>query len=220
MRRLLTAWLLLHLLSVPPALARPAITGHVVTTVGDVGAHYPLFRLEKSHHPENLAIVYTKLDPHCRVLPDPAHGGRPTLDFYWLMDATRYKPMAARLKAGIRQRLQVTATQGPPEAPTAFAVRLDALARLTHAVRRPTVQITTARHGAAGVATASLTLGPAHGATTLKLEAIVTRTEALTLPKQLRAMVDPDALQVYAVTVKGTDLATGQPIERTYPAAK
>jgi hypothetical protein len=82
------------------------------------------------------------------------------------------------------------------------------------------VQITTARQGASCVAMASLTLGPSHGATTLKLESIVTTTEALTLPKKLRAMVDPDALQVYAVTVKGTDLATGQPIERTYTAAE
>jgi hypothetical protein len=136
------------------------------------------------------------------------------------MDATRYKPMATLLKAGIRHRLQVTATQGPPAAPTAFAVRLDALARLTHDLPRPTVQITTARQGAACVATASLTLGPSHGATTLKLESIVTTTEALTLPKKLRAMVDPDALQVYGVTVKGTDLATGQPIERTYTTAE
>jgi hypothetical protein len=31
--------------------------------------------------------------------------------------------------------------------------------------------------------------------------------------------VDPDTLQIYAVTVKGTDVATGQPIERIYYAA-
>jgi hypothetical protein len=30
-----------------------------------------------------------------------------------LMDATRYKPMATLLKAGIRHRLQVTDIQGP-----------------------------------------------------------------------------------------------------------
>jgi hypothetical protein len=32
-------------------------------------------------------------------------------------------------------------------------------------------------------------------------------------------MAEPDAIQIYAVTVKGTDIATGQPIERTYHAA-
>jgi hypothetical protein len=32
-------------------------------------------------------------------------------------------------------------------------------------------------------------------------------------------MEGPDALQIYAVTVRGYRLATGQPIERTYYAA-
>jgi hypothetical protein len=218
MRRVLVAYLLLHLVAFHHAVARPAITGHAVTTVGDVGAHYPLFRIEKSHHPENLTIVYTKLDQHCRLLPDHAHGGLPTLDFYWLMDTTRYKPMAALLKAGVRKRLQFTDTRGPQEEPTAFAVRLDDLARLKHDLPSPTVQITAARSGEACVARATLILGPSNGHVTMQLASIFTRTEALTLPKKLRAMVDPDSLQVYAMTVKGTDVATGQPIERTYTA--
>jgi hypothetical protein len=54
--------LLLPLVSWPHALARPVLTGHAATTVGDVGAHYPLFIVAKSHHPENLTVVYTKLD--------------------------------------------------------------------------------------------------------------------------------------------------------------
>ena len=32
----------------------------------------------------------------------------------------------------------------------------------------------------------------------------------------MQAMADPDSIQIYAVTVKGTDVATGTPIERTY----
>jgi hypothetical protein len=218
MRRVLAACLLLHLVSLHDALARPAITGHAVTTVGDVGAHYPLFLVAKSHHPENLTVVYTKLDQHCRVLADRTHGGLPTLDFYWLMDHTHYKPMAALLKAGIRKRLQFTATRGPQGEPTAFAGRLDDLSRLKHDLPSPTVQITPERSGETCVAMATLILGPSNGYVTMQVASIFTRTEALTLPKKLRAMVDPDALQVYAMTVKGTDVATGQPIERTYTA--
>jgi hypothetical protein len=218
MRGVLATCLLLHLVSFYDALARPAITGHAVTTVGDVGAHYPLFLVAKSHHPANLTVVYTKLDQHCRVRLDRAHGGLPTLDFYWLMDATRYKPMAALLKAGIRKRLQFTDTRGPQEEPTAFTVRLDDLARLQHDLPRPTVQITAERSGEACVAMATLILGPSNGHVTMQVASIFTRTEALTLPKKLRAIVDPDSLQVYALTVQGTDVATGQPIARTYTA--
>jgi hypothetical protein len=69
------------------------------------------------------------------------------------------------------------------------------------------------------VATASLTLGPSNGHATIKLESISTLTEAITLRKKMQAIADPDAIQIYAVTVKGTDVVTGQPIERTYHTA-
>jgi hypothetical protein len=219
MRRLLAACMLMQLVALHHALARPAITGQAVTHVGDLGAHYPLFLIEKSHHPENITVVSTKLDQHCHVILDRAHGFLPTLDFYWLMDATRYKPMAGPLKAGARKRLQFTDAPGHQGAPTAFAVRLDDLSRVQHDLPSPTVQIKTARQGEACMATASLTLGLSNGHATITVESVFTQTEALTLLKKMQAMEEPDALQIDAVTVKGTDVATGQPIARTYHAA-
>ena len=218
-RLLLSVCLLMHLIFFPHALARPATTGQAVTVIGDIGVHYPLFRIEKSYHPSNITVVYTKLDQHCSVLPDREHGGQPTLDFYWLIDQTHYKPMAAPLKGGIRQRLQFTDIRGPHEGPTAFAVRLNELSRLQHDLPSPTVQIKAERQGEACVAAAFMTLGPSNGYATIKIESVSTRTEPITLLKKMRAMVEPDTIQIYAVTVKGTDVATGQPIERTYYAA-
>jgi hypothetical protein len=220
MRLLITAFMLIHIVYGHNALARPALTGQAVTNVGDVGEHYPLFLVEKSHHPENITVVYTKLDTDCHVILDREHGFLPTLDFYWLMDATRYKPMAEPLKAGARKRLQLIGANGSQGDPTAFAVRTDELARVQHDLPSPTMQIKAERRGDACVATASLTLGPSNGYATIKVESIFTRTEPLTLLKKMRAMVDPDTVQIYAVTVKGTDVATGQPIECTYHAAK
>jgi hypothetical protein len=219
MRRFLAACMLMQLVAWHNALARPAMTGQVVTNVGDIGEHYPLFFVEKSHHPGNITVVYTKLDKHCGVIPDRAHGGMPTLDFYWLMDATRYKPMAGPLKEGVRKRLQFTDAHGQQVDPTSFAVRIDDLSRVQHDVPSPTVQIKTARQGDACVATASLTLGPSNGHATIKVESVFTKTEELTLLKKMQAMEDPDAIQIYSVTVKGTDVATGKPIERIYNVA-
>ena len=54
---------------------------------------------------------------------------------------------------------------------------------------------------------------------TMKVESVSTKTEPITLLKKMRAMADPDSIRIYAVTVKGTDVVTGQPIERTYYAA-
>jgi hypothetical protein len=195
------------------------MTGKAVTNVGDVGEHYPLFLVEKSHHPENITVVYTKLDPHCRVLPDREHGFMPTLDFYWLMDGTSYKPMAALLKDGVHKRLQFTDAHWQQVDPTSFAVRTDDLSHVQHDVPNTTVQIKAARQGGACVATAFMTLGPSNGNATIKLESVYTKTEAITMLKKMEAMQDPDAIRIYAVTVKGTDVATGKPIERTYSAA-
>jgi hypothetical protein len=201
------------------ALAHPSMTGQAVTNVEDVGEHYPLFFIEKSHHPENITVVYTKLDMDCHVIPDREHGFLPTLDFYWLMDATRYKPMAGPLKAGARKRLQFIDANGSQGDPTSFAVRTDDLSRVRHDLQSPTVQIKAERQGDACIATAFMTLGPSNGNATMKIESVSTKTEPITLLKKMRAMADPDSIRIYAVTVKGTDIATGQPIERTYQAA-
>jgi hypothetical protein len=211
--------MLIHIVYVHNALARPTLTGQAVTNIGDVGEHYPLFFIEKSYHPENIAVVYTRLDTDCRVILDREHGFLPTLDFYWLLDATRYKPMAEPLKAGTRKRLQFIDTYGSQGDPTAFAVRTDDLSRVQHDLPSPTVQIKAERQGEACMATAFMTLGPSNDYATIKIESVSTRTEPITLLKKMRAMVEPDTIQIYTVTVKGTDVATGQPIERTYYAS-
>ena len=219
MRLFIAAFMLIQIVYVNHALARPSMTGKAVTSVGDVGEHYPLFLIEKSHHPENITVVYTKLDTDCRVIPDREHGFLPTLDFYWLMDVTHYKPMAGPLKAGARKRLQFIDANGAQGDATAFSVRTDDLSRVQHDLQSPTVQIKAERQGDACVATASMTLGPSNGHATIKVESISTKTEPITLLKKMWAMAEPDSIQIYAVTVKGTDVATGQPIERTYYAA-
>ena len=145
------------------------MTGQAVTNVGDVGEHYPLFLIEKSHHPENITVVYTKLDMHCRVIPHREHGLLPTLGFYWLMDATRYKPMAGPLKAGARKRLQFIDAHGSQGDATSFLVHTDALSRVQHDLPSPAVQIKAERRGDACVATAFLTLGPSNGHATIKV---------------------------------------------------
>ena len=219
MRLFIAAFMLIHIVYVNNGLAHPSMTGQAVTNVGDIGEHYPLFLIEKSHHPENITVVYTKLDTHCHVIPDREHGFLPTLDFYWLMDATRYKPMAELLKAGARKRLQFIDTNGSQGDPTAFVVRTDDLSRVQHDLPSPTVQIKAERQGDACVAIAFMTLGPSNGNATMKVESVSTKTEPITLLKKMRAMADPDSIRIYAVTVKGTDVATGQRIERTYHAA-
>ena len=219
MRPFIGYLILIQIVYLSNALAYPSITGKAVTNVGDVGDHYPLFLVEKSYHPENVIVVYTKLDTNCRVIPDREHGFMPTLDFYWLMNETRYKPMAGPLKEGARKRLQFTDANWHEVDPTSFAVRTGDLSRVKNDLQSPTVQIKTGRQGDACVATASMTLGPSNGNATIKVASVSTKTEAITLLKKMQAIADPDSIQIYAVTVKGTDIATGKSIEHTYNAA-
>ena len=147
MRLFIAAFMLSQIVYVNNALARPSMTGQAVTNVGEVGEHYPLFLIEKSHHPENITVVYTKLDTHCHVIPDRQHGFLPTLDFYWLMDATRYKPMAGPLKADARKRLQFIDANGSQNDSTSFSVRTDELSAcsMTYKIRlcrsRPSAKV-------------------------------------------------------------------------------
>ena len=106
MRLFIVSYLLVQMVCLNNALARPSMTGQAVANVGDVGEHYPLFLVEKSHHPGNIIVVYTKLDTNCHVIPDREHGFLPTLEFYWLMDATHYKPMARPLKAAMTENVK------------------------------------------------------------------------------------------------------------------
>ena len=218
MRLFIAAFMLLYMVCVNYVLACPSMTGKAVTNVGDVGEHYPLFLIEKSYHPENIAVVYTKLDTDCRVIPDRKHGFLPTFDFYWLLDATRYKPMSELLKAGARRRFQFIDTHESQSHTTAFAVRTDDLSRVQHDLPSPTVQIKAARQGDACVAIAFMTLGPSNGNVTMKVESVATTTEPITLLKTMRAMADLGSIRIYTLTVKGTDVVTGQAIERTYQA--
>src|SRR5215510_3978950 len=141
MRLFIASFMLMQIVCCNHLLARPSVTGKAVHNIGDVGEHYPIFLVEKSHHPENITVVYTKLDKNCHVIPDREHGFMPTLDFYWLMDETRYKPMAGPLKEGVRKRLQFTDTRWHKVDPTSFSVRIDGLVHVKHDLQSPTVQI-------------------------------------------------------------------------------
>ncbi|MFM9726342.1 hypothetical protein ACKI1L_38100, partial [Streptomyces scabiei] len=64
-----------------------------ITDIPQLGTHQQIFTVEKNVNPENVAIVYTKVDSACRFVNDPANRDEPVFDFYWRMGGTDYKPM-------------------------------------------------------------------------------------------------------------------------------
>ena len=195
------------------------VAAQAVTAVGDIGEHFPLFVIEKSYHPENVIVVYTKLDQDCHIVRDRKNDSFPTLDFYWLMNKTQFKAMAATLKVGVSKRLHFQDSERTESAATSFSVRVDDLAHVQHDMPNPTIDIIAGREADGCRANAFVTLGPSDGSALMHLETIATETEPLTLAKQVRAVANPESIQIYSVTLKGTDVTTGGAVRRTYRAA-
>ncbi len=132
-----------------------------------VGAHHPLFLVKKSYNPQNLLAVYTRLDAKCQVLTDVAHQGKPTLNFYWLMDGETYKPMNSMLESGVRKRLLVEAQPGNT---SGFLITATDLREVKHDLPTQSLQIKTEKTKNGCSAHAFLMLGPAHGNETIRVE--------------------------------------------------
>src|SRR6266853_815845 len=81
MRLFIAAFMLIHIVYVNHALARPSMTGKAVPSVGDVGEHYPLFLIEKSYHPDPTPLVHPHLPTDCRLTPERQPRSLPTPAF-------------------------------------------------------------------------------------------------------------------------------------------
>ena len=93
--------------------------------IPELGPHFRVLVVEKNENPQNIAIIYTKLDSTCHFAKDSK--GKTVFDFYWLMDGTRYKPMNWILKAGIRHRFEMESATAASGKVDAFAVKLNDL---------------------------------------------------------------------------------------------
>lgn len=171
-------------LSAPRAFAKPAVT------IDPIGSHYPLFVVEKNENPENVLIAYTRLDSACRVVVDPATK-KPFLDYYWLMDRTRYKPVHRLIKSGIRDRLEVASSHEDGT----FAIQVNDLKELQQDLGTPTLQVRAkaASKGGCEVDT-TMTLGPSDQSRLLHLDSIYTESKKTFLPPFRK---------ILAVTLKG-----------------
>ena len=69
-----------------------------VTDIPEVGVHQPILVVEKNVNPQNLMVIYTKVDAKGLFLANPADQDRPVFDFYWLMDGKNYKPVNGMIK--------------------------------------------------------------------------------------------------------------------------
>ena len=173
-----------------------------IKSIPEVGTHIKLFTFEKSENPQNILIGYTKLDADCHFVRD---GSQPLLDYYWLMDGARYKPVHPMIKREVRGRLAVEASPSASSSKAAkdvvdqFALKVQNFKGLSDELGKVAVAVKSMRDGKSCNALVEVS-EEKPGFTPLKLEVIKAVSEGSVLPP-FRKFV--------SLTFSGTDLKTG-----------
>ena len=101
--------------------------------IPEIGDHYQIITFEKNENPQNILVVYTKLDDQCQFV---TKDGLPLVDFYWLMDGKRYKPTHILIKDAVRRRLEVTEAHGRE-----FNLKVNDLSELGAKIENPNLTV-------------------------------------------------------------------------------
>lgn len=166
-----------------------------------IGAHIPLLTLEKNENPQNVLVVFTKVEPNCKF---SLIEKEPVLSDYWLMNRERYKPVNPLIQRGIEKRIQIVTAKNLNQ----FQVRLSDFTELQHDLGADPL-ITVSSEGTPGKCTAEavLKLGPSDQNRTILLEKLQANS---------RKKILPPFRKLTSLTVEGTDLASGEKFARTY----
>jgi len=180
-----------------------------ITNITEVGAHHPILTVGKSVNPQNLMVVYTKVDANGHFLADNADPDRPEFDCYWLMDGKNYKPVNQMIKKEIRRRFECQSS--PADRTTHFVIHMNDLKEVDSDIREPKVDVYANGSDGARNVEAQITLGPSDGNMRIRLSSIYTEGRAF-----------PPA--VFSVTLKGEEIVngkrTGKWVSRKYDAKK
>jgi hypothetical protein len=175
------------------------------SSLPEIGRHYPLFTFEKNENPQNIMVIYTKLDNEGRFEKDPKHPQQPFIGFYWLMNRERYKPVHPLIVHGIRERLHFV-SQDPDR--RSFQIQFRDLQDLKQDLKSANIEVKVIGEKDPTVE-ARLTLGPSDQSRELKIDKIYSEAHKTFLPPFRK---------VDAVTISGKSVAGGDLVSRTYPA--
>jgi hypothetical protein len=167
-----------------------------VRDIPELGPHRPILTVQKNVNPQNVMVVYTKVDTNGRFVRDSADQGRPVFDFYWLMDGKTYKPVNPMIKAEIRKRLERQWQSGSRA--TRFVINVNDLKEVKSDIKDPKVDVCARENGDDWTVEVQMNLGPSDGNMRIRLSSIQTEGRAF-----------PPA--VHSVTLKGEEIVNGMP---------
>ena len=171
------------------------------STIADVGTHTPLIKIEKNENPQNLMVVYTKLDEKTCAF---AEG--PVLDEYWLMDGTKYKKVNSLIKSGIQKRFELDKNEFAKGGK--FLVHLRDFHELKSDLGdQPTFEVHASKVKDGCKAVVEMKLGPSDSGRTIAIDSIYADSSKKILPPFRK---------LNSLTLIGRDVATGAAVRRTY----
>lgn len=171
-----------------------------ISSISEVGGHYPLFTFEKNENPQNILVLFTKLDPNCHVSEE---SNVPVFDMYWLMNRISYKPTNSMIKSGVKDRLQVIPANGVD----GFYIKINDLNEVNSDLRDPRLTVIADKAQGQCKVNSFFTLGPSDNNAKLKLVSIYSEA--------VKTLVPPFR-KLKSVTLNGINAVTGVKISRKY----
>ena len=196
-KTIVTASALFFSVSLSSAFAKP------ITDIPQIGPHQQILTVEKNVNPENIALVYTKVDAQCRFVTDPANRDQPVFDFYWRMGGKDYKPMNSFFKSEFQKRMAYVSGDA-----THFQLDANDLKEVQTDIKNPRLDVVSTGAGGNCNVQAFITLGPSDGNARIRLDSIY--GEGRTFPPKITAVT----LKGEVVDANGK--GTGKMVSRKY----
>lgn len=171
-------------------------------------AHSILF-LEKNVNPQNVMVVYTRLDTSCRPLID-LETGTATTGFYWLMDRQKYKPVSPFIVDAIKERIVPQNIYQPSPHESYFNLSFSYFEELGIDLNNINLFVYSAKNTQSQkcVAATYMKLGPEDGNVIIKIKSIYIESEKPSL-FNLRP-------KVHSIRVSGIDEQTGEKLTKNF----
>lgn len=168
--------------------------------ISEIGEHYKIISFEKNENPQNIMVVYTKLDRNCKFIKQ---NGKPLVDFYWLMDGKKYKPTHALIKDAVRKRLEVSSAGD-----TEFQLKVNDLKELNTNIEHPYMTVKVEKIGLE-CKVASYFPDEEKAGNLILVSSIYSESKKTFIPPFRKLM---------ALTFRGTAPESGQAVQRKYRA--
>lgn len=159
-----------------------------------------LFEVEKSMNPENILVVYARVDASCHIQPISDAGSMHLYDLYWLMNGTDFKPTHRLIKKAVRKRFVAQALDAGG---LHFTVRLADLKELHHDLPSDRIRVAIERESSDQCRSrVLLQLGPSHENRTMAIEAIYSEARTFFgIP-----------IGIHYIELRGTDVQSQAPL--------